>query len=119
MAPRKESDLDACIGDVVFNEKGLVPVIAQRHDTAEILMLAWMNRESLEKTLDTGDAWYFSRSRQKLWRKGETSGNSQRVVAALLDCDGDTIILHVIQKGFACHTGQKNCFFRRLGKRNG
>ena len=94
---------------------GLVPAIAQQYDTGEVLMLAWMNREAIEATLSSGQAHYWSRSRGKLWRKGETSGQTQRVVDLRLDCDGDTLLLQVDQTGVACHTGRRQCFFRRLG----
>lgn len=98
------------IARVRFNDDGLVPAIAQQWDSGEVLMLAWMNQESLERTLATGDATYFSRSRQQLWVKGETSGHRQRVRAVRLDCDGDTILLTVDQTGAACHTGNRTCF---------
>jgi phosphoribosyl-AMP cyclohydrolase len=102
------------IDAVVFNADGLVPAIAQDHLTGAVLMHAWMNRESLSRTLDTGDVTYWSRSRGELWRKGETSGNMQRLVEALVDCDGDTLLLKVDQLGPACHTGAPSCFFRKL-----
>jgi phosphoribosyl-AMP cyclohydrolase len=93
---------------------GLVPVIAQDAETGEVLMLAWMNREAWEETLRTGRACYYSRSRQKLWRKGEESGNWQEVVSIYLDCDADTILLRVRQiGGAACHEGYRSCFYRR------
>ena len=95
-----------------WNEQGLIPVIAQEADTGEVLMLAWMNAEALTKTLETGEAVYWSRSRQSLWRKGATSGNTQTLVGACLDCDGDTLLLQVKQQGDgACHTGRRTCFF--------
>ena len=94
-----------------FDARGLVPAIAQQHDTGEVLMMAWMNAESLEETLATGRACYFSRSRGGLWRKGESSGQVQRVVDLRLDCDGDTLLLLVDQKGVACHTGRRSCFY--------
>ncbi len=94
---------------------GLVPAIAQDADTGEVLMLAWMNRESYEETLRTGRACYFSRSRNRLWRKGEESGNVQEVRGIYLDCDADTILLKVHQiGGAACHEGYKSCFFRQV-----
>jgi phosphoribosyl-AMP cyclohydrolase len=94
---------------------GLVPAIAQDAETGEVLMLAWMNREAFEETLRTGRAVYFSRSRNKLWRKGEESGNVQMVKGVYLDCDADTILLKVDQiGGAACHEGYKSCFFRQL-----
>jgi len=96
---------------IAFDANGLVPAIAQQHDTGEVLMMAWMNRESIAETLATGRVCYFSRSRGKLWRKGESSGQQQRLVELRLDCDGDTILLLVDQKGVACHTGRRDCFF--------
>ena len=95
-----------------FNENGLIPAIAQQHDTGEILMVAWMNHDAVRTTLDEGRACYWSRSRQKLWRKGETSGQTQMLKEFRLDCDGDTVLLLVEQEGVACHTGRRNCFFR-------
>ena len=91
---------------------GLIPAIAQQHDTGEVLMMAWMNAESLAETLATGRVCYYSRSRKALWRKGETSGQVQMLVDLRLDCDGDTILLLVDQQGVACHTGRRNCFYR-------
>jgi phosphoribosyl-AMP cyclohydrolase len=99
---------------VRFNAQGLVPVIAQQHDTGEVLMMAWMNAASLAETLATGHVCYWSRSRQSLWRKGETSGYRQRLVECRLDCDGDALLLLVEQQGPACHTGARSCFFRSL-----
>ena len=97
-----------------WNEQGLIPVIAQEADTGEVLMLAWMNAEALELTLASGEVVYWSRSRQALWRKGATSGNTQALVGARLDCDGDTLLLQVKQHGAgACHTGRRTCFFYR------
>ncbi|WP_024787265.1 MULTISPECIES: bifunctional phosphoribosyl-AMP cyclohydrolase/phosphoribosyl-ATP diphosphatase HisIE [unclassified Lebetimonas] len=93
---------------------GLVPVIVQEADTNEVLMLAYMNKEALELTQKTGFAHYFSRSRNKLWKKGESSGNTQEVKEILLDCDNDTLLLKVKQNGVACHTGRKSCFFTKL-----
>ncbi|MDX8401152.1 MAG: phosphoribosyl-AMP cyclohydrolase [Mariprofundaceae bacterium] len=97
-----------------FDDRGLIPAIAQDAETGQVLMMAWMNRESFEKTLETGLAHYFSRSRGRLWKKGETSGHIQRVVEILLDCDADTLLLHVVQTGPACHTLRPSCFYRRL-----
>jgi phosphoribosyl-AMP cyclohydrolase len=99
---------------VTFDANGLVPAIAQDAKTGNVLMLAWMNADSLRRTLETGDVTYWSRSRKSLWRKGETSGHTQRLVSAFIDCDGDTLLLKVDQKGPACHTGASNCFFRKL-----
>ncbi|MGB0671421.1 MAG: phosphoribosyl-AMP cyclohydrolase [Rhodospirillales bacterium] len=96
---------------LTFNADGLVPAIAQQHDTGEVLMMAWMNAESVHETLATGRVCYWSRSRGKLWRKGETSGEIQTLVEFRWDCDADTILLLVDQQGAACHTGRRNCFF--------
>lgn len=96
---------------VRFNADGLLPAIAQQHDSGEVLMMAWMNREALEETLRTGRVCYFSRSRGKLWRKGESSGQQQRLKAAFLDCDGDTLLVQVEQTGAACHSGRRSCFY--------
>jgi phosphoribosyl-AMP cyclohydrolase len=98
--------------EVRFDSRGLVPAIAQQHGTGEILMMAWMSAESLAETLETGQVCYWSRSRQALWRKGETSGHTQKLVELRVDCDGDTLLLLVEQSGPACHTGARNCFFR-------
>ena len=104
----------AGIDEVAFNSDGLVPAIATCARTGKVLMMAWMSRESLALTLETGRVTYFSRSRRELWEKGLTSGNTQSLVSATLDCDGDTILLEVEQKGPACHTGEETCFFRPL-----
>lgn len=100
--------------EIRYNSDGLVPAIAQDEDTREVLMLAWMNEEALRRTLATGKATYWSRSRQEYWVKGETSGHHQAVVNVALDCDGDTILLTVRQTGAACHTGNRTCFFTDL-----
>jgi phosphoribosyl-AMP cyclohydrolase len=105
---------DRLLEAVRFNRKGLVPCIAQQHDTGEVLMMAWMNRAALDETLATGQVTYWSRSRQTLWRKGETSGQVQRLVDLRLDCDGDTLLALVEQTGVACHTGRRSCFHRAL-----
>jgi phosphoribosyl-AMP cyclohydrolase len=97
-----------------FNSDGLLPAISQQHDSGEVLMMAWMNRESLEETLNTGRVCYFSRSRQKLWRKGESSGQVQMLKEMRFDCDGDTILLIVDQTGPACHTGRRSCFYNAV-----
>ena len=100
---------------VTFNEAGLVPAIAQDAGSGQVLMVAWMNREALEKTVQTGTAVYYSRSRQKLWHKGEESGHVQKIRDIRLDCDGDVLLLSVEQVGsIACHTGRQHCFYRRL-----
>ncbi|MFP4687143.1 MAG: bifunctional phosphoribosyl-AMP cyclohydrolase/phosphoribosyl-ATP diphosphatase HisIE [bacterium] len=105
---------DAIFEDLKFNDQGLIPAIAQDVDSGEIRMLAYMNREAIKKTLETGFVHYYSRSRQQLWKKGETSGNLQEFVDMRLDCDGDTILVFIRQQGVACHTGKRNCFYRRL-----
>ncbi|MBB3189118.1 phosphoribosyl-AMP cyclohydrolase [Halomonas cerina] len=97
-----------------FNADGLIPAIAQQHDSGEVLMMAWMNREALEETLRTGRVCYWSRSRGTLWRKGERSGQQQRLQGAALDCDGDTLLLQVDQTGPACHSGRRSCFYVAL-----
>ncbi|OAN44746.1 phosphoribosyl-AMP cyclohydrolase [Paramagnetospirillum marisnigri] len=104
-------DPAATLQQLAFNADGLVPAIAQQFDTGEVLMMAWMNREAVAETLATGRVCYWSRSRQGLWRKGETSGQQQRLVDFLIDCDGDTILLKVDQDGVACHTGRRTCFY--------
>ena len=103
---------DALLAAIKTDASGLIPAIAQQHDTGEVLMMAWMNAESLAETLSTGRVCYYSRSRKALWRKGETSGQVQMLVDLRLDCDGDTILLLVDQQGVACHTGRRNCFYR-------
>lgn len=102
---------DELFARVKYDEKGLVPAIAQDFDTGEVLMMAWMNAESLAETLAHGHVCYWSRSRQALWRKGETSGHVQHLRELFLDCDGDTLLLKVDQTGPACHTGAVSCFF--------
>lgn len=99
---------------VRYDANGLVACIAQQHDTGEVLMMAWMNRAALAETLATGRVCYWSRSRQALWRKGETSGQVQRLVDIRLDCDGDALLALVDQTGVACHTGRRSCFYRAL-----
>ena len=97
-----------------FNSQGLIPTIIQQFDTNEVLMLAWMNKESLEETIKTKKTCFWSRSKKKLWRKGETSGNIQIVKEIKIDCDKDTIIVFVDAKGPACHTGKNTCFFENI-----
>ncbi len=104
------------LSNIKYNESGIVPAVAQDVQTGAVLMLAWMNQESLTKTIETGFAHYYSRSRKTLWKKGETSGHLQTVREILLDCDGDTILLKVEQQGPACHTNQYSCFFNRLAE---
>src|SRR3712207_4601032 len=112
-------------GEIRFDERGLVPVIAQDATTGAVLTLAYANREAIERTLESGEAHYYSRSRGELWRKGATSGNTQRVVEVRVDCDGDALLYRVLPSGPACHTGEESCFFtiisgrseaRRVGK---
>lgn len=100
--------------EVKFNSHGLVPAIAQDARTGKVLMQAYMNKEAYDLTLETGYAHYYSRSRQKLWKKGETSGNVQKIVSVSLDCDGDSVLLQVEQTGVACHTGEYSCFFNTV-----
>lgn len=97
-----------------FDANGLVAAIAQQHDSGEILMMAWMNREAVEETLRTGQVCYYSRSRAKLWRKGESSGQTQKLIELRIDCDGDALLLLVDQTGVACHTGRRSCFYRAV-----
>lgn len=104
--------IEKALAEIEFDADGLVPAIAQQHDTGEILMVAWMNRDAIRVTLEEGRACYWSRSRQRLWRKGETSNQVQTLREFRLDCDGDTVLLLVDQQGVACHTGRRNCFFR-------
>lgn len=101
--------------DLTYDGSGLIPAVVQQHDTGEVLMVAWMNAESLRRTLDTGTTWFWSRSRQEFWNKGATSGNTQRVVSVEADCDGDTLLVRVDSPGPACHTGERTCFHRSLG----
>ena len=104
-------DLAEFLDAVKFSDQGLVPAIAQESASGTVLMLAWMNRASIEQTLATGLVTYFSRSRQSLWQKGETSGNTQRLLSMQFDCDGDAILMQVDQNGPACHTEPPNCFY--------
>ena len=104
------STIDEQLARVAYNDQGLVPVIVQQWDTREVLMMAWADEEALRRTLTTGRATYWSRSRQEYWRKGDTSGHVQHVRGARLDCDGDVVLLLVDQVGVACHTGTRTCF---------
>ncbi len=114
MTEAPSSGLADLLAAIRFDAAGLVPAIAQAHDSGEVLMLAWMDRAAIAETLASGHACYFSRSRNRLWRKGETSGQVQRLVELRLDCDGDAILLLVAQEGVACHTGRRSCFFRAV-----
>lgn len=105
---------NALLAAIRFNADGLIPCIAQQHDTGEVLMMAWMNRDAVAETLATGRVCYWSRSRAALWRKGETSGQVQTLHELRLDCDGDTLLALVHQQGVACHTGRRNCFYKAL-----
>lgn len=110
---------DAVLEALAWNDAGLVPAIAQQHDTGEVLMLAWMNEATLRETLETGRVCYWSRSRGRPWRKGEESGHVQRLVELRVDCDGDTLLLRVDQTGPACHTGRASCFYLVLSQHGG
>jgi len=114
MTGYSKDTIEAALAAVSFDGDGLVPAIAQQHDTGEVLMMAWMNRDAVAETLETGRVCYYSRSRQTLWRKGESSGQSQALLAFRLDCDSDTLLLQVNQTGVACHTGRHNCFFNEV-----
>ncbi len=107
-------EIEDALGNLAFNADGLIPVIAQQHDTGEVLMMAWMNRHAIEETLQTGRVCYWSRSRNQYWRKGESSGNQQQLVSLFADCDGDTLLAKVDQTGAACHTGRRDCFYNQI-----
>src|SRR6267143_2229293 len=102
------------IEEIKFDERGLVPVIVQDANTRQVLTLAYMNAESLERTIETNETWFWSRSRASLWHKGETSGNTQRLIEVLLDCDGDALTVLVVPNGPACHTGAESCFHNEI-----
>ena len=105
---------DAVLSEIAFDDNGLVTAVAQQHDSGEVLMTAWMNADAVRETLTTMRVCYWSRSRQKLWRKGESSGQVQTLKDLRIDCDGDTLLLLVDQKGVACHTGRRTCFYRAV-----
>lgn len=105
---------ESLLESLKYNEKGLIPVVTQDYHTGQVLMLAWMNKGSIELTLEKKLMTYYSRSRQKLWLKGETSGHYQRLVSLSVDCDADTLLARVIQEGAACHTGEYSCFYREI-----
>ncbi|WP_456405341.1 phosphoribosyl-AMP cyclohydrolase [Thiolapillus sp.] len=111
LSPDGSVPLRQALDEIPWNADGLIPAIAQQYDTKEVLMLAWMNREALQETLENGRVCYWSRSRQQLWRKGESSGQVQELREARFDCDGDTLLLLVDQTGPACHTGRRDCFY--------
>ena len=100
--------------NLIFNEQGLIPSIAQQHDTGQVLMLAWMNQQAVDKTLETGEVHYYSRSRQELWHKGATSGHIQTLIEMRFDCDRDALLLQVNQAGVACHTNRASCFYHAV-----
>lgn len=100
--------------NIKFDENGLLPCIVQDAATRDVLMVAWMNQEAYDKTMETGDTWFWSRSRQELWHKGGTSGNTQKVKRVRIDCDLDTLLVEVEPAGPACHTGEKTCFFTEV-----
>ncbi|MDP7600316.1 MAG: phosphoribosyl-AMP cyclohydrolase [Rhodospirillales bacterium] len=106
--------IEQVLGSLSFNDDGLIPAIAQQHDSGEVLMMAWMNRDAVTATLEEGRVVYWSRSRQTLWRKGESSGQVQTLKEMRWDCDSDTLLLQVDQDGVACHTGRRNCFFNAV-----
>ncbi|MDY0885019.1 phosphoribosyl-AMP cyclohydrolase [Dongia soli] len=110
-------DMEQLIADLTLTPDGLIPAIAQQHDTGEVLMMAWMSPDSIRETLASGRVCYWSRSRKSLWRKGESSGQVQRLVELRVDCDNDCLLLLVDQIGVACHTGRRSCFYTAL--RNG
>ncbi|HPY40238.1 MAG TPA: phosphoribosyl-AMP cyclohydrolase [Thiolinea sp.] len=114
MAATSTQDLSSVLDQLKYNEAGLIPAIAQQYDSGEMLMMAWMNRASIEETLQTGHVCYWSRSRQAFWRKGESSGQMQLLKELRFDCDLDTILLLVDQTGAACHTGRRHCFFYKV-----
>ncbi|MDJ1121285.1 phosphoribosyl-AMP cyclohydrolase [Olsenella sp. YH-ols2217] len=116
-APGSYAGVQVAVVDVAqvrLDPQGLVPAVVQAAETGEVLMVAWMNEESLKRTLETGTTWFWSRSRQELWNKGATSGNVQTVRRVLIDCDGDTLVVLVDSPGPACHTGHRSCFYREL-----
>ncbi|HEY2874760.1 MAG TPA: phosphoribosyl-AMP cyclohydrolase [Reyranella sp.] len=109
-----QAAIDKMLAAIQFDAQGLVPAIAQQHDTGEVLMMAYMDRNAVMETMSTGRACYWSRSRKAQWRKGDTSGHIQELVELRVDCDGDTLLVEVEQTGVACHTGRHNCFFRAI-----
>ena len=113
-----ETQVDS-VDDLKYDDRGLIPAIVQEKSSGQVLMLAYMNRESLARTLETGRTCFYSRSRQELWPKGETSGHVQRVASVLYDCDADTLLVQVEQGGVACHTGEMSCFYRELRRGEG
>jgi len=114
MMAATEDAIEVVLAEIAFDGDGLVPAITQQHDSGEVLMLAWMSRDAVAETLRTGQVCYWSRSRQQLWRKGESSGQTQALIEFRFDCDADTVLLLVDQVGVACHTGRRSCFFRAV-----
>lgn len=112
--PPNQDLADQVVRRLKFNDQGLIPAVAQQHDTGEMLMVAWMNADAIRETLESGQVCYFSRSRDALWRKGESSGQIQKLIEFRWDCDEDTVLLQVDQTGVACHTGRHNCFFHAV-----
>lgn len=112
--PEQVLDRASFMAEIVYNEQGLVPAVVQDAASGQFLMMAWMNRTSLEQSLDLGETVFWSRSRQAYWHKGATSGNTQRIVDVRVDCDGDVLLFRVVPAGPACHTGEVSCFFRAL-----
>src|SRR3981081_1486067 len=110
----RQAAVDPMLAAIQFDAQGLVPAIAQQHDSGEVLMMAYMDRDAVAETMRTGRVCYWSRSRRAPWRKGDTSGHIQRLVDLRVDCDGDTLLVEVEQTGVACHTGRHNCFFRAI-----
>jgi len=108
--------LDETIAELKYDEAGLIPAIVVDADGGGVLMMAWMNAEAIRRTVETGKAHFWSRSRQKLWMKGESSGHTQDVRAITIDCDADTLMIEAVQHGAACHKGYRSCFYRRLGE---
>lgn len=106
--------LQQILDQLIFNDQGLLPAIAQQYDSGEVLMMAWMNKAAIEESLTTGQVCYWSRSRQTFWRKGESSGQRQYLKSLSIDCDGDTLLLQVDQQGPACHTGRRSCFYLQV-----
>jgi phosphoribosyl-AMP cyclohydrolase len=111
-----QASLTQALDHLIFNDAGLIPAIAQQHDSGEVLMMAWMNRVAIEETLRTKRVCYWSRSRNNYWRKGESSGNQQTLVSMTTDCDADTLLLKVEQLGAACHTGRRDCFYNEISE---
>jgi phosphoribosyl-ATP pyrophosphohydrolase/phosphoribosyl-AMP cyclohydrolase len=113
-SPNQKSQMGVLVQNLKFDANGLIPAIVQDAETKAVLMMAWMNADSLQRTVETGETWFWSRSRGELWHKGETSSNVQKVVELRYDCDGDTLLVLVNPAGPACHTGEYSCFYRVL-----